>query len=421
MDNKARGALKSRNRVQVSCVLRRVGIMKTRKCAMNYFVAGGAVRDLLLGRSPRDADYVFDAAETVFIQVNPEARKLQSGSRSIFLLRGQEFSPLPEKLPLEEAIRQDLLRRDFTINALLLSQEGHLHFHEQALPDLKDRQIRPASPSSLADVPVRAYRAARFAATLEGFALHEEALNQMRGLDKNALRRVAAELVGQESLKACRGGKPGAFLRALCQGGCLAPWFAEFAAAAAIPAGPPIFHDASVLEHTARIMDAVADGYDREQPDTNNSADSNERAVAVWMALCHDIGKTATPADMLPSHHGHEHRGEVLAIALGTRLRLPALFIKAGALAAKHHMKARRYSELRPGAKVDLLLPLHTAKLLKPFAAMAAADAKAPELPALLERDMARLLAVTLPEEWRDRGEASGARLRELRCRELQG
>jgi tRNA nucleotidyltransferase (CCA-adding enzyme) len=382
---------------------------------MNYFVAGGAVRDLLLGRFPRDADYVFDAAESLFIQINPEARKIQSGSHPIFLLHGQEFTPLPENMPREEAIHRDLLRRDFTINAMLLSQEGHLHLHEKALQDLQDRLIRPASSTSLADVPVRTFRAARFASTLEGFAVHEETLRQMLSMDEKSLEHVAAEQVGNETLKACRGNKPGAFLRTLCQGSCLAPWFTEFAAAANIPAGPAAYHDASVLEHTARVMDRVAEDYARNRPD----ADSTERALAVWMALCHDIGKTTTPADILPSHHAHDKRGEALAASLGTRLRLPALFIKAGALASRQHMKAARYTKGRPGTKVDMLLPLHAAKLLKPFARMVAADAHAPELPALLERDMARLLAVRLPEQWQGLGEKSGMRLRELRCMAL--
>ena len=91
---------------------------------MKYFVAGGAVRDMLLGYSPKDADYVFDAAEETFIQINPEARKIQSEAHPIFLLRGQEFSPLRKNMLLEKAIHLDLLRRDFTINAMLLSQEG---------------------------------------------------------------------------------------------------------------------------------------------------------------------------------------------------------------------------------------------------------------------------------------------------------
>lgn len=381
------------------------------KRVMKYYAAGGAVRDLLLGRTPRDTDYVFDDTEQAFIQRNPTARKIQSSAHPIFLLCGQEYSPLPESASREESIRLDLLRRDFSVNALLLSPEGVLHAHDKALSDLKSRIIRPASPTALRDDPVRAFRAARFAATLPGFAPHRETFEAMRALSAAELERIAAEQVGKELLKACAGDAPGAFLRMLCQGNCLWPWFAEFSNADAIPAGPPAYHSSSVLEHTAQVMDTVAQSY--------AETDGRERALAVWMALCHDIGKTATAPDILPSHHGHEQRGEAMALALGARLRLPSLFVKAGGLASSLHMKAVQYQNLRPGTRVDLLLPLHAAGLLGPFARAAAADSRNPELPEILTRDLAVLLAVRLPDVWRNRDAASGEKLRELRCMAL--
>ena len=378
---------------------------------MRFYAAGGAVRDLLLGRPMRDADFIFTGPAEAFILRYPAARKTKDGSHPIYLLNGQEYSGLAPRLPLREALAEDLLRRDFTVNALLLADDGVLHAHPGALDDLRERVLRPASATALWDDPVRAFRAARFAASLPGFAVHTDTLEQMRGLGKEGLLdRIAAEQVGNEVRKACLGGAPGNFLRILHQGGCLEPWFAEFAKAAAIPAGPPRCHDADVLEHSARVMDAcvrlcVKDGL----PD-------RERALAVWMALCHDIGKCATPPDLLPRHIGHERSGESLARDLGTRLRLPALFIKAGALAARLHMKAGGYEELRPGTRVDLLMALHGSGLLRPFARVVAADCGRRELPDNMERDYALILSVSLPKAWQNRGEASGARLRELRA-----
>ena len=57
------------------------------------YLVGGAVRDRLLGRTPREYDFAFDADEATFLQRNPEARKVGK-SVSVFLLRGQEFMPL---------------------------------------------------------------------------------------------------------------------------------------------------------------------------------------------------------------------------------------------------------------------------------------------------------------------------------------
>lgn len=394
---------------------------------MKYYVAGGAVRDLLLGRSLRDVDYVFAATEDEFIQRNPTARKIQSAPCSIYLLDGQEFTPL-----FQCDVMRDLYRRDFTINALLLSEDGILRMHPEALTDLRHRRIRPASPSALADDPIRAFRAARLAAGLPDFSLHDDALRQMRSLSgdspaipakdrpgdsapsfphaSSSLHSIAAEQVGNETRKACLADAPGNFLRALRQGNCLEPWFREFVRADSIPAGPCTYHDSSVLEHTAKVMDATA-RIVRQQTGTRE-----ERALAVWMAFCHDIGKGATAADILPHHYGHEARGAELALVLGRRLRLPNLFIKAGKLAALLHMQAGNYALLRPGTKTDLLMDLHAANILTPFAWMAAADASQPDLSRILRHDYMRILAVRLPEQWRNQGELSGIRLRELRC-----
>lgn len=392
---------------------------------MRFYTAGGAVRDILLGNPMRDADFVFTGPVEEFILRNPAARKTKEYPHPIYLLDGQEYAPLNPRLSLREALTEDLKRRDFTVNALLLADDGVLHAHPSALADLRTRVIRPASGTSLRDDPVRAFRAARFSACMPGFRLHAETVTQMRRLGganrddappapKNGgLPAIAAEQAGNELRKACLGAAPGHFLRALHQGNCLTPWFTEFAFAAAIPAAPPRFHDTNVLEHTARIMDDCA------RICKKDGLAGRDRALAVWMALCHDIGKTATPADMLPRHHGHDIAGEALARRLGERLRLPALFIRAGVFAARLHMKAGLYNNLRPGTKVDLLMALHLTGLLGPFSRMAAADCGFFDLPRLMERDRMRILEASLPVAWRNRGKESGNRLRELRAMRL--
>jgi hypothetical protein len=155
-------------------------------------------------------------------------------------------------------------------------------------------------------------------------------LAAMRAVTSEALGGVAAERVRQEVVKACSAPAPGRFLRVLRDGDSLAPWLAEFRGADTIPAGPPEFHDADVLEHTARVMDRCAGD-----------------PLRVWMALCHDIGKTATARELLPRHFGHEEKGQDLSDALAQRLRLPSRYFRAGRLAARWHMAAGRYAELR--------------------------------------------------------------------------
>ena len=86
------------------------------------YLVGGAVRDRLLGRTPREYDFAFDADEATFLQRNPEARKVGK-SVSVFLLRGQEF------MPLEGTLEEDMRRRDLTINALAEDRDGNLLGH----------------------------------------------------------------------------------------------------------------------------------------------------------------------------------------------------------------------------------------------------------------------------------------------------
>ncbi|MDL2317245.1 HD domain-containing protein [Desulfovibrio sp. OttesenSCG-928-A18] len=384
---------------------------------MNYYVAGGAVRDMLLGRAFRDVDYLVVDSEQHFLQRNPAARKIQSVPAPIYLLHGQEYTVLdPAGQGPEAMLHQDLLRRDFTINALLLSESGILRAHRHSFADLREKRLRPASATALADDPVRIFRAARFAAMLPDFSVHEDVLVQMRAAAQlGSCAAIAAEQVGKECLKALACARPGNFLRLLQDTGCLGPWFAELEGADSIPAGPERYHSLSVFGHSARLMDSVA------RTALDDAAGERERCLAVWMALCHDLGKCATPGEMLPRHIGHEKRGISMARDLGLRLRLPRLYIRAGEEACALHMKGGIYPGLRPGTRVDLLMRLHGANpaFIRPFCRLAAADSGNAELPDIILRDYARILAVRLPRQWRDLGAESGRQLRELRCAAL--
>ncbi|MDL2267009.1 HD domain-containing protein [Desulfovibrio sp. OttesenSCG-928-G15] len=383
---------------------------------MHCYAAGGVIRDLLLGYTVQDADFVFDIPEEEFLQMNPEARKTKSGLFPIYMLHGQEYTPLVPNVSIaphsKSRFQENLLKRDFTINALLLSDTGILHCLPQTLADLKSKTLRPASASAIHDDPARAFRAARFAATLQGLCVHEDTLAQMRAVKRAKLEDIAAERIAGEVLKACRGRTPGKFVELLHEGGCLDFWFAEFARAAHIPAGPQKYHgNETVLSHTANIMNAVAHMAGKEKEE--------DRQLAVWMALCHDLGKSTTPSELLPKHIGHEDRGAAMALALGERLAMPKRFIKAGLLAAREHMKGGTYFSLRPGTRVDLILLLANNRLLTPFSLLCAADSGRHELPAVMQRDLHCILEVTLPHSLRNKGEFSGKRLRELRCEAL--
>jgi len=365
---------------------------------MRILLVGGAVRNILLGLPVRDRDYlVLDATVEQFLAAHPSAKPVGK-TFPVFILDHQEYS-----FPRAPTLEQDLALRDFTVNALAMDEDGRLFCHPTALQDIQARVLRPASPASLPGDPLRAIRAARFAAQMPGFSAHPELLEAMRALaETDALAASYAERVGQEVQKAMAGERPGEFLRVLDQGGCLSPWLTELEGASSIPAGPPKYHDASVLEHTARVMDRLAGD-----------------PLSVWMALCHDLGKVNTPKEMLPRHIGHDLRGEVAAQALGERLRLPTRLIRAGADAARWHMIAGNYPELRESTRVDLLTRLKARGVLREMFRLEIADKNRDHAP-LVQDDLSAILAVRLPTEDRDLGQLSAEKLRNLRIKALK-
>lgn len=362
---------------------------------MELYLVGGAVRDLLLGRAPEDLDFAFSGTTEAFLSAHPDATRVGK-SVSVCLWRGRECSALRG-----DSLAADLRARDLTINALALDGAGRLHMHPQAVADLRHRLLRPASPHAFTDDPARIFRLARFAAQWPDWRIDGDAFGQMRAAPPARLAALPAERVGRELGKALSAPRPGRFFRVLAQGKCLTPWFPELERAAAIPAGPSPWHRRSVLGHSLRLMDAVAGD-----------------VLAAWMALCHDLGKIRTEPAHWPHHYGHERAGVPLARALASRLHLPAAFLQAGAIAAEEHMKAGMYPHLRPGTQRDLLWRVHGARLDAPFWKLADADS-GQAVGAAAQADLAALLRLRLPEEWRGRGTASAQKLREMHCQTL--
>lgn len=363
---------------------------------MKFYLVGGAVRDMLLGISPKEYDFVFDGTVDEFISRNPRARKA-GNDFNICILNGIEYAPIRGT-----SIQQDLQFRDVTINALALDECGQLYFLPRTLSDLERKILRPASDTAFIKDPLRVFRVARFAAEYSDFTVHPDAIRQMRIVSESGLlQSLTAERVALELMKALHAAQPGRFLEVLNEADCLGPWFLELSRMSTIPAGPVEYHLSDCLAHTVNAVNKCV-------PDS----------VACYMALCHDLGKQETPEGLLPRHIGHEKRGEALARQLGERLKLPKRLIKAGALAARQHMKGGDYPSLRAGTKVDLLLSLHKLELMEPFFEMVKADSGKDHFLSA-KQDLDVVLSVSLPLEKQNLGEESGIFLRQLRCMKL--
>ncbi|WP_022660176.1 HD domain-containing protein [Desulfovibrio desulfuricans] len=362
---------------------------------MELYLVGGAMRDLLLGRMPTELDFSFSGSMGDFLAAHPDAVCVGK-SVNVCLWHGRECMPLRGG-----TLESDLAARDLTINALALDSAGRLYMHPKAVDDLRDKMMRPASSTAFADDPTRIFRLARFASRWPDWRIAREAFDQMRATPRALLAAIPAERVAKEMLKALALPRPARFFRVLAQGDCLSPWFEEHERARYIPAGPVKWHANSVLGHSLRLMDELAGD-----------------AMAVWMALCHDLGKIGTDPALLPHHYGHEARGVPLALNLAKRLRLPAVYARAGALAAEEHMKAGMFATLRTGTSRDLLWRVNQLGLSRPFWKLADADSNSP-VSSMAYPGLKAINAVRLPEEWHNRGAESARKLREMQCMAL--
>lgn len=365
---------------------------------MKIYLAGGAVRDLILGRKSADKDFL---AATVsgeeLLRVFPKARPVGK-SYDVFLI-----DKLEHTLMRGPSLEQDLEKRDITINACLLGPDGELVLHPRFLEDLKHRRIFPCSDRSFTDDPLRIFRVARFFAQLPEFTVDEKTLDLMRKAGGQGLAdSLSPERVGKELEKALDAPRPGNFLRVLASCACLSPWFKEFEGADRIPAGPLPYHSESVFEHTVQVMDKLAGN-----------------GMAVWMGMVHDLGKTLTGEELWPRHIGHDRAGIQPAQDLCSRLALSNKLAAAARFACEKHMAMAQYPEMRPGKQVDLLLRMDRLNLVRETALLVQAD-HGEDIMERLRSDLETVTAVRLPEEKQNLGEKSGLLLKEMRILALK-
>lgn len=192
---------------------------------LSVHLVGGPVRDWMLGRALRDLDLVVEEARGV----DELARGLEAGgwratrhdrfgtlvlsgegaSLDLATARRERYAH-PGALPEVEpgTLEEDLLRRDFTVNALALPLSAKARARvvgivdpTQGLRDLERRALQVLHRRSFHDDPTRALRAARLAPRL-GFALTRASRNALRAaLREGAFGRVSGDRLRREFVK----------------------------------------------------------------------------------------------------------------------------------------------------------------------------------------------------------------------------
>lgn len=309
-------------------------------CHDRIFLAGGSVRDILLGRDRKDIDL---AASLTADELSSCGFHLITGKSTapIWFRHDPEFGKI-ELTPLPEtaALADDLAGRDFTVNAIAMNLDGKIIDPLNGRNDLELQLLRACSPDSFRDDPLRIFRALRFECDGWRMTADCEALIQNSAWEE-ALVRIPVERFSREMLKALENHEPVRFFARMLEqnvGQCFLP---ELFRLPAIPAGPLIHHpEGDLFTHSCQVLQRV-------------SACTVD-PLARFCAFFHDIGKLSTDPAHYPKHHNHDQAGFDLAISFCDRLRLPASYRIALAWTSRLHGKLNLWEELRDTTKIRM-------------------------------------------------------------------
>lgn len=329
---------------------------------MQIYLVGGAIRDELLQRPVLEQDYVVVGATPeqllqqgfqpvgqdfpVFLDPDTKAEYAlaRTERKNGHGYQGFEFFASPEV-----TLKQDLSRRDLTINAMARRADDPAAplvdpYGGQA--DLESRVLRHVSPAFVED-PLRVLRVARFAARYAnlGFQIAPETLALMRSITQSGeLKHLTPERIWKETSRALGEQHAEVYFEVLRDCGALAVLFPEIDALFGVPQRPEHHPEIDCGIHTLMsLQQACRAGLD---------------PIVRFAVLCHDLGKALTPADILPRHVEHEQRGLVPVRTLSQRLKVPSEYQLVAQKVCEWHLLCHRLFDLRPGTVWRLLKQL---------------------------------------------------------------
>ena len=333
------------------------------------YAVGGCIRDSLLGRRPDDWDITTSATpqETKALFGKTIDTGIQHGTVTVIRHgRGYEVTTYrvdgeyedgrhPKEVTFTASLKEDLRRRDFTVNAMAYNEEDGLVDLFGGRQDLEQKIIRCVGEANerFEEDALRIMRAVRFSAQL-GFSIEERTKEAIRG-HAERLRQVSAERIQVELTKLVISPNPD-FLRIAWETGITAVVLPEFDHLMEQPQNNP-HHCFSVGEHTLHAMQAV-------RPD---------KCLRLAMLL-HDVAKPlclTTDAEGIDHFHGHAQKGERMAAQILKRLRydnhtteLVSRLVKWHDVAIAPEKKAVRRAASRMGKELfPLILEVKAADL----------------------------------------------------------
>ena len=283
------------------------------------YVVGGCVRDSLLGKQPHDWDITTSALP---LQVKALfSRTIDTGLKhgTVTIPSGREAYEVttyridgeyldgrhPSEVTFTASLREDLKRRDFTINAMAYNEKDGLQDFFDGISDLENQRIRAVGDprKRFEEDALRILRAVRFSAQL-GYTVEEGTRRAMRTLAPT-LARISAERIAAELEKILVSPHPDR-LRMAYECGITAVILPEFDRCMETPQNNP-HHIYNVGEHTmCALMQA--------RPDR----------ILRTAILLHDVGKPlcrSTDEKGIDHFYGHPEAGAKIAEEILRRLK----------------------------------------------------------------------------------------------------
>src|SRR6202158_3719076 len=305
-----------------------------------YF-AGGCVRDLLLSREPADYDVSTDATPRQVMQIFPRTLSVgeqfgvvlvpESGgatgvpARHAALVEvatfradvGYSDGRHPDEVRFSKDPREDVQRRDFTINGMMLDPATNevLDF-VGGRDDLKAGIVRAIGEPErrFAEDKLRMLRAVRFAARFE-YQIDPATLAAIQKLAPK-IHQVSCERVREELTKMLTEGRARRAFELLDSSGLLPEVLPDIAAMKGVQQPPQYHPEGDVFVHTLLLLEKL-------QPNASGSVSGSVSKTLAWGALLHDVGKPAT-FRIAPDRirfDGHVEVGVRMAAEILRRLR----------------------------------------------------------------------------------------------------
>lgn len=303
------------------------------------YIVGGSVRDMLLGKAPSDYDIATNALPEEIEELFNEYKTIAVGKKFGTIVVVQREGNVevttfrqdgkyvdgrrPEEVFFSKDLKDDLSRRDFTINSLAYNKNTGIIDYFNGVEDLKNKIIKTVGDPEerFKEDYLRILRAVRFATQL-GFTIEEKTFNACK-LYSKYLSNISMERIQDEFFKIILSDKPSKGIRLLKDINALDVFLPELVDAVGFNQHNP-HHDKEVFEHILCVVDKV------------------EAILHLRLAaLFHDIAKphTLTIDEKGVGHfYGHDKLGAKMARTVLKRLKASNEIIEKVTLLIDKHM-----------------------------------------------------------------------------------